>query len=116
MLELGGNDGLRGLPTQETEKNLQGIIDKTRAKNPAVKVIVAGMRMPPNFGTDYVARFQAIFPTLAKNNPGAVLLPFILEGVGGIPQLNQRDQIHPTAEGHKIIAELVWRTLEPLLR
>lgn len=116
VLELGGNDGLRGLPTQETARNLQAIIDKTRAKNPAVKVIIAGMRMPPNFGADYVARFEAIFPELAQNNPGSVLLPFILEGVGGDPRLNQRDQIHPTAEGHKIVAELVWRALEPLVR
>ena len=115
VLELGGNDGLRGLPPEETARNLQAIIDKTRAKNPAVKVVVAGMRLPPNFGTDYVARFIAVFPALAKNNPDAVLLPFILEGVGGDPKLNQRDQIHPTAEGHKVIAELVWQTLKPLL-
>ena len=116
VLELGGNDGLRGLPTEETAHNLQAIIDKTRAKNPAVKVIIAGMRLPPNLGTDYVARFIAVFPALAKNNPDAILLPFILEGVGGDPRYNQRDQIHPTAEGHKIIAELVWQTLKPLLR
>ncbi len=115
VLELGGNDGLRGLPTQETERNLQQIIDKTRAKNPQVKIVIAGMRLPPNLGVDYVARFIAVFPALAKNNPDAVLLPFILEGVGGDPRLNQRDQIHPTAEGHKIIAELVWKTLQPLL-
>ena len=115
VLELGGNDGLRGLPTQETARNLQVIIDKTRAKNPQVKVVIAGMRLPPNLGLDYVARFIAVFPELAKNNPGSVLLPFILEGVGGDPKLNQRDQIHPTAEGHKIIAELVWQTLKPFL-
>ncbi len=81
-----------------------------------MKIVIAGMKLPPNLGTDYVARFTAVFPTLAKNNPGTVLLPFILEGVGGDPRLNQRDQIHPTAEGHKIIAELVWQTLKPLLR
>ena len=115
VLELGGNDGLRGLPTQETARNLQTIIDKTRAKNPQVKIIIAGMRLPPNLGVDYVARFIAVFPALAKSNPDAVLLPFILEGVGGDPRLNQHDQIHPTAEGHKIIAELVWKTLQPLL-
>ena len=115
VLELGGNDGLRGLPPQETERNLQAIIDKTRAKNPQVKIIIAGMKLPPNLGVDYVARFIAIFPALARNNPDAVLLPFILEGVGGDPRLNQRDQIHPTAEGHKIIAELVWKTLQPML-
>ena len=116
VLELGGNDGLRGLPTEETQKNLQAIIDKTRAKNPAAKIVIAGMKLPPNFGPDYVARFVAVFETLARDNRDSVLLPFILEGVGGDPKLNQRDQIHPTAAGHKIIAELVWRTLEPLLR
>lgn len=115
VLELGGNDGLRGLPTEETARNLQTIIDKTRAKNPHVKIVIAGMRLPPNLGVDYVARFIAVFPTLAKSNPDAVLLPFILEGVGGDPRLNQRDQIHPTAAGHKIIAELVWKMLQPLL-
>ena len=116
VLELGGNDGLRGLPTEATAKNLQEIIDKTRAKNPALKVLIAGMRLPPNLGTEYVARFVAVFPELAKNNPGSVLLPFILEGVGGDPRLNQRDQIHPTAEGHKVIAELAWQSLKPLLK
>ncbi len=116
VLELGGNDGLRGLPTTETARNLQAIIDKTRAKYPGVRLVIAGMRLPPNFGTDYVARFEAVFPALANANPGAALLPFILEGVGGVAQYNQRDQIHPTAEGHRIIAELVWHTLEPLCR
>ena len=115
VLELGGNDGLRGLPPEETARNLQAIIDKVRAKNLAAKVIVAGMKLPPNLGTDYVARFIAVFPALAQNNPGAVLLPFILEGVGGDPRLNQRDGIHPTAEGHRIIADLLWKTLQPLL-
>ena len=116
VLELGGNDGLRGLPTTETQRNLQAIIDKTRAKYPDVRVVVAGMRMPPNFGADYVARFEAVFADVAKATPGAVLIPFILEGVGGNPQLNQRDQIHPTAEGDRIIAGLVWKTLEPICR
>ncbi len=116
VLELGGNDGLRGLPTTETARNLQAIIDKTRARYPDVRIIVAGMKMPPNFGADYVARFEAVFPAVTNANPGATLLPFILDGVGGIAQYNQRDQIHPTAEGHRIIAELVWRTLEPICR
>ena len=116
VLELGGNDGLRGLPTTETQRNLQAIIDKTRARYPDVRVIVAGMRMPPNFGADYVARFAAVFPAVAQATPGAVLIPFILEGVGGNPQLNQRDQIHPTAEGDRVIADLVWKTLEPVCR
>ena len=116
VLELGGNDGLRGLPTTETQRNLQAIIDKTRAKYPDVRVIVAGMRMPPNFGADYVARFAAVFPAVARATPGAILIPFVLEGVGGNPQLNQRDGIHPTAEGDRLIAELVWKTLEPVCR
>jgi acyl-CoA thioesterase-1 len=114
VLELGGNDGLRGLAPAETRKNLQAIIDKTRAKNPDVRVVVAGMRMPPNFGADYVERFAAIFPELARAN-NAVLVPFLLEGVGGRADLNQRDQIHPTAEGHRVIADALWPFLEPLL-
>ncbi len=72
--------------------------------------------MPPNFGMDYVTRFAAMYPALAKANPGAELIPFMLDGVGGIARLNQRDQIHPTAEGHRIIADLVWKTLAPMLR
>ena len=115
VLELGGNDGLRGLPPSESLRNLQAIIDKTRARNPQVRVVVAGMMMPPNFGADYVARFAAVFPALAEANPGAKLIPFILDGVGGIARLNQRDQIHPTAEGHRVIAELVWKTLAPMV-
>lgn len=116
VLELGGNDGLRGLPTPETARNLQAIIDKTRVKYPAARVVIAGMKLPSNLGPDYVARFEAVFPAVANANPGATLLPFILEGVGGIAQYNQRDQIHPTAEGHRIIADLVWHTLEPICR
>ena len=114
VLELGANDGLRGVPMEETARNLQAIIDKTRKKYPAAHIVVAGMRLPPNFGTEYVARFAAIYADLVAHNPDATLIPFILEGVGGNPQYNQRDQIHPTAEGDRIIAELVWRTLEPL--
>ena len=116
VLELGGNDGLRGLPTPETARNLQAIIDKTLAKYPQAKIVVAGMRMPPNFGADYVSRFEAVFPAVTNANPGTTLLPFILEGVGGLSKYNQRDQIHPTAEGHRIIADMVWQTLEPVCR
>ncbi len=115
VLELGGNDGLRGLPPTETERNLRAIIAKVRAKNPAVRVIVAGMMMPPSFGKDYVERFAAVFPAVQRAE-GAVLIPFILEGVGGLAEFNQRDGIHPTAEGHRVVAEVVWRYLEPLLR
>ncbi len=115
VLELGGNDGLRGLPPAESQRNLQAIIDKTRAKNPQVRVVVAGMMMPPNFGMDFVTKFAAVFPAVTQANPGAKLIPFILDGVGGIARFNQRDQIHPTAEGHRLIADLVWKTLAPMV-
>lgn len=115
ILELGGNDGLRGLPPAETERNLHAIIAKVRARNPAVRVLVAGMMLPPSLGMDYVTRFAAVFPAVAKSED-AVLIPFILEGVGGRADLNQRDGIHPTAEGHRAVAEVVWRYLEPVLR
>ena len=116
FLELGGNDGLRGLPIDEAQRNLQGIIDKTRAKYPDIRVIIAGMQIPPNFGPEYVARFKAMYGELAQANPGATLLPFLLDGVGGDESLNQKDQIHPTAEGHRKIAEGIWPVLEPLLK
>ena len=115
VLELGGNDGLRGLPVAESRKNLQGIIDKTRARNPHVRVVVAGMRLPPNFGPEYTENFANLFPALVQANPGATLIPFLLEGVGGVPRYNQADGIHPTAEGDKIVADLVWKALEPLV-
>ena len=115
ILELGGNDGLRGLPTTETERNLRAILAKVRAKNPAVRVLVAGMMLPTSLGDDYVKRFAAVFPAVAKADDD-VLIPFILDGVGGDPKLNQRDGIHPTAEGHRVVAEVVWRYLEPVLR
>ena len=116
VLELGGNDGPRGLPVDEARRNLQGIIDRTRAKNPGVRVVVAGMRMPPNFGQEYTASFEGMYPALVQANPGATLIPFLLEGVGGIPAYNQADGIHPTAEGHKIVADLVWKALAPLVK
>jgi acyl-CoA thioesterase-1 len=115
VLELGANDGLRGLPVENTRKNLQAIIDRTRQKYPEVKVIIAGMKVPPNMGRDYGARFEAIFRDLAKQNR-AVLIPFILEGVGGMRELNLPDGVHPTAKGHEIVAQNVWKALEPVLR
>lgn len=115
VLELGGNDGLRGLAPSVAAKNLQGIIDKVRAKNPSVKLVIAGMAMPVNMGETYTREFSAIFPTLAKTN-NAALIPFLLEGVGGLPELNLPDGVHPTAAGHAIVAETVWKTLGPLLR
>jgi acyl-CoA thioesterase-1 len=115
VIELGGNDGLRGLPVKSLKANLQAIIDKAKAKNPAVKIVIAGMQIPPNLGAGYAADFARVYAELAREN-NAVLIPFLLEGVGGRRDLNQQDMIHPTAAGHRIVAELVWRTLESILR
>lgn len=115
VLELGINDGLRGLPLDEVKKNLQTIIDRTRHKYPQAALVLAGMQLPPNFGPEYRRRFQRLFPELAAAN-GAALIPFLLEGVGGVPDLNLPDGIHPTAAGHQIIAENVWPVLEPVLQ
>lgn len=115
VIELGANDGLRGLDLKSMKENLQTIIDKARAKNPSVKIVLAGMQVPPNLGPDYAAGFQRVFAELAREN-NATLIPFLLEGVGGQRELNQPDLIHPNAAGHRIIADLVWRTLEPMLR
>ena len=114
VLELGGNDGLRGIATEVTKQNLQDIIDKTRARYPEAQVVLAGMQVPTNLGPIYTARFRELFPELARENDVA-LIPFLLDGVGGIPELNLPDGIHPTAEGHKIVAETVWKTLRPVL-
>jgi acyl-CoA thioesterase-1 len=115
VLELGGNDGLRGLPVENTRKNLQAIIDRTRARYPKVKIVIAGMKLPPNWGGDYARRFEAMFVDLAKKNKAA-LVPFVLEGVGGVRDLNLPDAIHPTAKGHEIVAANVWKVLEPLMQ
>jgi acyl-CoA thioesterase-1 len=111
VLELGGNDGLRGIPLSVTEKNLQSIIDKVKAKYPGSKIILEGIQIPPNMGQDYTTQFRKIYPQLASKNK-IELIQFLLKGVGGDPQLNQRDGIHPTAEGHKIVAENVWEVLK----
>ena len=115
VLELGGNDGLRGLPVETIGKNLQAIIDRTKKKYPNAKVILAGMKVPPNMGRDYGAKFEATFRDLAKRNKAA-LIPFVLEGVGGMRGLNLPDGIHPTAKGQEIVAANVWKVLEPVLR
>ncbi|HZE12253.1 MAG TPA: arylesterase [Chthoniobacterales bacterium] len=115
VIELGANDGLRGLELKSMKANLQAIIDKTKAKNPNVKIVLAGMQVPPNLGAEYGAGFQRVFAELAREN-NATLIPFLLEGVGGHRELNQADLIHPNPAGHRIIADLVWRTLEPILR
>ena len=114
LIELGGNDGLRGLSPQQTKENLQGIIDKIRAKSPSTRIILAGMQMPANMGEEYTEEFKAVFPSLARQND-TYLIPFILEGVGGVAELNQPDRIHPTAEGHKIVAGNAWKVLEKVL-
>ena len=114
ILELGANDGLRGIPLSETKKSLQSIVDKVKAKYPEVKLVLAGMQIPPNMGQSYTTEFRNIYPELAEKN-GMTLIPFLLEGVGGELKLNQQDGIHPTAEGHQILAENVWRVLEEIL-
>ena len=114
ILELGANDGLRGTPLSETKKNLQEIIDKVKAKYPDTKLIFAGMEIPPNMGQAYTTEFRNIYTDLAAKNK-MTLIPFLLEGVGGEPELNQADGIHPTAKGHLIVAENVWKQLEKLL-
>jgi acyl-CoA thioesterase-1 len=114
VLELGANDGLRGLPLEQTQKNLQAIIDKVKAKYPKTKIVIAGMLVPPNMGTDYTASFRKIFPDLAKKN-NAALIPFLLQNVAGDEKLNLPDGIHPNVDGHKIVAENVLKVIEPLL-
>jgi acyl-CoA thioesterase-1 len=114
VIELGGNDGLRGIAPATTRSNLEAMIARIRQRFPHVKVVLAGMQMPTNMGPDYTEAFAAIFPDLAKS-ADVELIPFLLERVGGDPTLNLPDGIHPTPEGHKIVAETVWRTLQPLL-
>ncbi len=114
VLELGANDGLRGVPVTETRKNLQTIISKVKSKYPQTKIILTGMQVPPNMGAAYTNEFRNIFPALAKTN-NIPLVKFLLEGVGGHPELNQPDGIHPTATGAKILAQNVWEVLQPQL-
>ncbi len=114
VLELGGNDGLRGIDPKETEKNLGIIIDKVRKKYPKVKILLTGMETPPNMGQGYVKDFREVFPKVAQKKEVA-FMEFLLKDVGGIAKLNQPDGIHPTAEGQKIVAENVWVSLQPLL-
>lgn len=114
VLALGANDGLRGIPVEETRRNLQAIIDLVRAKSPGVKIILAGMQIPPNMGPEYTSEFRKLFPELAQAND-IYLIPFLLEGVAGDPALNQQDGIHPTAKGYEIVANNVWEILEPVI-
>ena len=114
VLELGANDGLRGLPIDETYKNLQLIIDKVTEKLPHTKIVLTGMMVPPNMGTEYAQAFMRIYPDLAKDN-NAQLIPFLLKDVAGIAELNQADGIHPNIQGHKIIAENLYPFFQNLL-
>jgi len=115
VLELGANDGLRGLPTEALQDNLEAIIDSTRAHWPDARVVLVGMEAPPNLGARYTRAFHDVFPTVARSR-GTELVPFLLDGVGGVAELNQDDGIHPTAEGHRILARNVWPVLESVLR
>lgn len=114
IIALGGNDGLRGISPEETKKNLLGIAAKARTKNPEIEIFIAGMQMPDNMGKEFTARFKAIFSEAAKESK-AILIPFLLEGVGGDEKLNQPDGIHPTAEGQRLVAENVWKVLQPAI-
>jgi len=114
VLELGGNDGLRGLPVTQTKKNLQTIIDRVKAKYPKCQIVLTGMLVPPNMGPEYAKGFQSVFREVAASNK-LVFVPFLLEGVGGIEKLNQADGIHPNAEGHKIVAGNLTKVIKPLL-
>ncbi len=114
VLELGGNDALRGISTTDTYQNLTAIANRVKEKNPNVQLIVAGMEAPPNMGKAFTDDFRAVFPKVAQEQ-NAKLIPFFLENVGGIPELNLPDGIHPNVEGQKIVAENVWRILKDIL-
>ncbi|SDF10230.1 acyl-CoA thioesterase-1 [Pricia antarctica] len=115
VLELGANDGLRGIPIKETRANLQAIIDLVRKKNADTQIVLAGMQIPPNMGQTYASEFQEIFPDLAEKND-IKLIPFLLEGVAGHPDLNQDDGIHPTPEGQLIVRDNVWDVLKDIVQ
>jgi acyl-CoA thioesterase-1 len=115
ILELGINDAFRGVPIDQIRANLQSIIDQVRARYPAAAIVIAGMQLPDLSSDDYVGAFGGIFGALAEKNR-ATLIPYLLEGVGGNPDLNQWDRVHPNAAGQRVLAENVWRVLEPMLR
>jgi acyl-CoA thioesterase I len=115
IVELGINDAFRGVPIATIGNNLQTIIDQVKERNPNVRVIIAGMQLPNYTADDYVLAFGQIYSDLAAKN-NAVLIPYLLEGVGGDPSLNQPDHVHPNAAGHRILADNVWRVLEPIAR
>jgi acyl-CoA thioesterase-1 len=113
VVALGANDGLRGVPLEETRRNLSRIVERAQAAG--ARVVLAGMKLPTNYGPQYRAGFEQIYVDLARQH-GVPPVPFLLEGVGGVPRLNQADGVHPTAEGQRVIADVVWPVLEPLLR
>jgi acyl-CoA thioesterase I len=115
ILELGINDALRGVPIDQIRANLQAIIDQVRARHPKAAIVIAGMQLPDFSSNDYVGAFGGIFGALAEKNR-ATLISYLLEGVGGNPALNQWDRVHPNAAGQQVLAENVWRVLEPILR
>lgn len=114
VLELGGNDGLRGIDPLNSKQNLQGIIDKVRETYPDADILLTGMEAPPNMGQTYTSRFREIYTELSNENDVS-FMPFILEGVAGDPDLNQSDGIHPTEAGHRVVADDLWEYLRPLL-
>jgi acyl-CoA thioesterase-1 len=114
VLETGANDGLRGLPPDSLRANIQAIFDRVRGLQPSARLVLLGMRVPPNYGRWYSEQFQSVYPELAKAN-GATLVPFLLENVGGVSALNQPDGVHPTVAGQRRMAETVWRVLKPVL-
>jgi acyl-CoA thioesterase-1 len=113
VVALGANDGLRGQPVDAMRANLVGIVERLRSAG--ARVLLAGMEVPPNYGAPYARAFRAVFPDVARRT-GAALMPFLLDGVAADPRLNQADGIHPSAAGHRVIAERVWPYLVPLLR
>ena len=115
IVELGINDAFRGVPVDQIQNNLQQIVDKVKARNPRVRVVIAGMQLPNYAADDYVSAFGKMFADLAAKN-GAALVPYLLQSVAGEPSMNLSDGIHPNADGQKILAENVWRVLEPLVR
>jgi acyl-CoA thioesterase I len=115
ILALGINDAFRGVPIEQMRSNLQAIIDTTRARHPGVSIVIAGMQLPLSSSDEYVRAFSEMFGALAEKNHTA-RIPYLLEGVGGDPELNQFDRIHPNAAGQRVLAENVWRVLEPILR
>ena len=115
VIETGANDGLRGIPVEAMEGNIQQIIDAVRRARPAARIVLVQMEAPPNLGGTYTRRYRDVFPQLAKRN-GALLMPFLLEGVAGVRALNQADGIHPNEAGSRIVAENVWKALRPVLQ